>query len=49
MKKRLRKEGNMLGLPIKQNLCPFSVSLDAVDQLDRIQTHAEGAKILLDR
>jgi hypothetical protein len=27
--KRLRKEGNMLGLPIKQNLCHFSVSLDA--------------------
>jgi hypothetical protein len=28
--KRLRKEGkNMLGLPIKQNLCHFSASLDA--------------------
>jgi hypothetical protein len=28
--KRLRKEGkNMLGLPIKQNLCHFSTSLDA--------------------
>ena len=27
--KRLRKEGNMLGLPIKQTLCHFSVSLDA--------------------
>jgi hypothetical protein len=28
--KRLRKEGkNMLGLPIKQNMCHFSASLDA--------------------
>jgi hypothetical protein len=28
--KRLKKEGkNMLGLPIKQNLCHFSTSLDA--------------------
>jgi hypothetical protein len=31
MKKRLRKEGKnmLLGLPIKQNLCHFSASLDA--------------------
>jgi hypothetical protein len=29
--KRLRKEGKkMLGLPIKQNLCHFSASLDAI-------------------
>jgi hypothetical protein len=28
--KRLRKEGkNMFGLPIKQNICKFSESLDA--------------------
>jgi hypothetical protein len=28
--KRLRKEGkHMFGLPIKQNLCHFSASLDA--------------------
>jgi hypothetical protein len=28
--KRLRKEGkNMLGLPIKQNICHFSASLEA--------------------
>jgi hypothetical protein len=28
--KRLRKEGkNMFGLPIKQNICKFSASLDA--------------------
>jgi hypothetical protein len=27
--KRLRKEGNVLGLPIKQSICHFSVSVDA--------------------
>jgi hypothetical protein len=33
--KRLRKEGNMLGLPIKQNLCHFSVALPWVRSIQR--------------
>ena len=36
--KPLRKEGNMLGLPIKQNLCHFSVSLDVYHFLQFVAT-----------
>jgi hypothetical protein len=36
--KRLRKEGNMLGLPIKPNFCHFSVSLDAQHFLQFVPT-----------
>jgi hypothetical protein len=35
--KRLRKEGNMLGLPIKQNLCHFSVRFDTSTSLSSLQ------------
>ena len=36
--KRSRKDGNMLGLPIKQNLCHFSVSLNAQHFLQFVPT-----------